>query len=135
MAARKQQDALCMFCFEVPCTCAGVSKKTSSPRKKLSQAPRSELVVELPEKIEIPKIIKPGISTLATNAKQEKDDSELHERAALTALFEGGFILEPIGDPRGFESVRPKLNMKPVDISIQLWKIRRRRWLESSRYK
>lgn len=92
-------------------------------------------MVELPEKIEIPKIIKPGISTLATNAKQEKDDSELHERAALTALFEGGFILEPIGDPRGFESVRPKLNMKPVDISIQLWKIRRRRWLESSRYK
>lgn len=129
MAARKQQDAMCMFCFEIPCTCTEIKKKKSTPRKKLSQS--VPVIVDLPDKIEIPKQFKPGISKLADTAKQDQDESELHERAALTALFKGGFILEPIGDPNGFEAVRPKLDMKPVDISIQLWKIRRSGWLSS----
>lgn len=129
MAARKQQDVACMFCNDAPCTCSGIKKKPSTPRKKLSQAVTPEVIVPLPEKLEIPKQVKPGISRLRETAKQQKDEAEEHERAALTALFKGGFIPVPVGDPNGFESVRLKLNMTPIDISIQLWKIRRSKCL------
>lgn len=128
MAARKQQDALCMICSEMPCTCPGLQKKASTPRKKLSSIP-TQIVVPLPEKLEIQKQVKSGISALVTNEQKVRDDDELHERAALTALFKGGFILESIDDPKGFESVRPKLNMTQIDIDIQLWKNRRSVWL------
>ena len=135
MAARKQQqDIACMLCFEVPCACPGLQKKTATPRKKLSQIPTQEIVVSLPEKLEVPKQPKSGISKLLDTAEQVQDEGK-EERAALTALFKGGFILEPVGDTRGFESVRPKLDMTPVDVSIQLWKIRRRQWLTKQEYK
>lgn len=130
MAARKQQDIFCMFCSSIPCSCSGVKKKPPV-RKKLSTTPVPEIVIQLPEKLETPPALKPGISKLADTAQQQQDESDDHERAALTVLFKGGFILEPIGDRNGFESVRPKLNMTPIDISIQLWKIRRSQWIHS----
>lgn len=136
MAARKQQDVACMFCFEVPCTCAGLKKKSPATRKKLSPTSAPEIVVPLPDKLETPKIpkqSKPGISKLLDSVKQDTDETEEQERAALTNLFKGGFIVESIDDPKGFESVRPKLNMTPIDIDIQLWKLRRSQCQSSNR--
>lgn len=123
--ARKQVDSECMFCFNVPCTCIAAKKKTPSVRKKLT--PAVQEVVPEQRKLEAPRT---GILNLGVIAEQEKQDDLDSESEALTALFRV-FDLEPVDDPGGFESIRPKLKMSPADINIILWKRRRARWLQS----
>lgn len=125
--ARKQDHLECMFCTNVPCTCIKAEKKTPSVRKKLS-AP--QVVVPLPEKLEPTLTSRSGIAGLGAKAQQEVDDDLESERDALTALFRV-FDLEQVGDPGGFEAVRPKLKMSDADINIIRWKRRRQRWLRS----
>lgn len=128
--ARRQADSECMFCFSVPCTCiVAEKKKPPSVRKKLS-APQT--VVQLPEKLGAIQPVRSGLSGLGDKAEQERRDDLESERDALTALFKV-FDLEQVGDPGGFEAVRPKLKMSPVDIDIIRWKRRRERWLQSKK--
>ena len=125
--ARKQAESECMFCFNVPCTCIGAEKKKpTTVRKKLS-AP--QVVVPLPEKLEPTPVFRSGIAGLGARAQQEVDEDLESERDALTALFRV-FDLEQVGDPGGFEAVRPKLKMSDADINIIRWKRRRQRWLQ-----
>lgn len=124
--ARRQADSECMFCTSVPCTCVVAEKKKPSVRKKLESTP--QVIVQLPD--ESVKISKAGLSGLGLKAEQEKQDDIESEREALTALFRV-FDLEEVGDPGGFDAVRPKLKMLPVDIDIIRWKRKRERWLRS----
>jgi len=129
MAARKQVDSECMFCSAVPCTCTATEKKKPSVRKRL---PVQQTIVSLPEKLEDPAPVRSGLSGLGIKAEREREDGLESEREALTALFKV-FDLEEVGDPGGFEAVRPKLKMLPVDIDIIRWKRRRQRWLHSKK--
>ncbi len=123
--ARKQAESECMFCFSVPCTCIAAQKKPPSVRKKLT--PAVQEIVPEQIKLEAPRS---GILGLGMKAEQEKKDDLDSESEALTALFRV-FDLEIVDDPGGFESIRPKLKMSPVDINILRWKRRRARWLRS----
>ncbi len=134
MAARKQADISCMFCGDHPCTCTGATKpKKAAPAKKTVKTVPVNLE---PKEIPAPQQKRAGLSSIAATHKREEDqaklDDEQSERAALTALFQAGFTLERVGDPRGFESVRPMLNMSPIDIDIAVWKRRRAQCQTSS---
>jgi len=118
-----------MFCSSVPCSCTEVEKKKSSVRKRPT-APT--VIVPLLEKLEAPVPVRASLSGLVAKAAQEQQGDLESERAALTALFRV-FDLEEVGDPGGFEAVRPKLNMSPVDINIIRWKRRRQRWFQSKK--
>lgn len=126
MAARKQADTSCMFCGDSPCTCEDDSKKL---KKVTSKKKLSDSVSVTPKSM--PKEKRPTLVSVAATAQVEIDQanaSDLEsEREALTALFKAGFLMERVGDPRGFESVRPMLKMNPVDIDISIWKMRRRK--------
>ena len=126
--ARKQVESECIFCTSVPCTCiVAEKKKPPSVRKKLSVP---QVIVPLPEKLEVVPEVRSGIAGMGARAQQERDDDLESERDALTALFKV-FDLEQVGDPGGFEAVRPKLKMSDADINIIRWKRRRQRWFQS----
>lgn len=124
MAVKKQVDISCMFCSNTPCTCDGVQKKKAAiPRKKLASQPASPSQQADTKEESPPPVKRASLATMSARpAEKAEEDSE---REALTALFKGGFMLEPVGDKRGFEAVRPMLNMSPVDIDIALWKMKR----------
>lgn len=131
MAARKPADIACMFCGELPCTCEGIKKERKAPAKP---RPVVTATVELAKPQASP--VRASLSSVAAiarqDAEQERLAGEASEREALTALFKAGFMIERLGDPRGFESVRPMLNMPDVDIDIAIWKMRRKKCLSKS---
>ncbi len=122
MAVKKQVDISCMFCGNTPCSCEGVAKKKAAPKRQpATPAPKPVSIPTQQEQSQPAK--RASLQSMISQPPVKKDDDE--ERAALTALFQGGFKPEPDGDKRGFEAVRPMLNMSPVDIDIALWKIKR----------
>lgn len=122
MAVKRQVDISCMFCGNTPCTCEGVAKKKAAPKRQ-SATPAPKPVTVPVQQEQTPPAKRASLQSMIGQPPVEKYDDE--ERTALTVLFQGGFMLEPVGDKRGFEAVRPMLNMSPVDIDIALWKMKR----------